>query len=80
LHFRESLWKALLRQEFEIFALAPSDEYEGVLRENGIKVINLTSLKRYASIPLTDYFLYRQLRKYYRLHQPDIVIYKLSTS
>lgn len=38
-------------------------------------MINLPFLKRYASIPLADYFLYRQLRKYYRLHQPDIVLH-----
>lgn len=75
MHFRESLWKALLANGFEVYAFAPIDAAAEILEKKGVKVLDLPLLKRYVSIPLSDYFLYRYLCKYYQMYRPDMILH-----
>ncbi|MEL6656572.1 MAG: glycosyltransferase family 4 protein [Bacteroidota bacterium] len=75
LHFRQSLWQALLQQDYEVIALAPADGKEHFLREAGIDFHPLPALKRLSSSPWEDFLLLRDLVREYRRLQPSVILH-----
>lgn len=75
LHFRRSLWEALLREGHHVVALAPADGKEASLTAAGMVFVPLPELRPVSKSPVHEWGLYRQLKRHYRVIQPDIILH-----
>jgi glycosyltransferase involved in cell wall biosynthesis len=75
LHFRKSLWKMLLQEGFDVIALAPADGKEKLLKEAGLRFVDLPSLQQYGNGPVRDFLLYQTLVKKYTELRPALVLH-----
>lgn len=72
-NFRLGLMSALKKKGFEIFFVAPLDEYTEILGEN-FRYFILKHLDRKGKNPLKDLKLFSEYLYYYRKLKPDVVI------
>lgn len=75
LHFRKSLWQALLAEGYTVVALAPADGREAALVAAGIAFIPLPELKPVSKSPFHEWRLYRQLKVHYRVIRPAAILH-----
>lgn len=75
LHFRRSLWEALLREGYHVVALAPADGKEAALIAAGVAFIPLPELHPVSKSPVHEWILYQQLKRHYASLQPAIVLH-----
>lgn len=65
----------LLKEGYEVIALAPADGKEKLLEASGLRFVDLPSLQQYGNGPVRDVLLYQILvRKYVEL-RPDLVLH-----
>ena len=65
----------LLKEGYEVIALAPADGKEQLLKDAGLRFVDLPSLQQYGNGPLRDIFLYRTLVSKYQELQPDLILH-----
>lgn len=73
-NFRMGLIRALLDAGHEVVAIAPQDEFSKKLEQAGCTFVPI-QMENTGSNPWHDYQLYRQLKKAYRTHRPDIIFH-----
>lgn len=72
-NFRKGLIDQLLRQGFNVFIIAPHDEYQDRLAEMGCKTIP-TPLRNYSINPIWDLVYFIQLLRIFKKHQINFII------
>lgn len=65
----------LLREEYDVIALAPADGKEKLLEEAGLRFVDLPSLQQYGNGPVRDFLLYQTLVKKYTELRPALVLH-----
>lgn len=65
----------LLREGYDVIALAPADGKEQMLEEAGLRFVDLPSLRQYGNGPISDVVLYRTLVRKYQELQPDLILH-----
>src|SRR4051812_31645535 len=73
-NFRLGLIKGLQKEGHHVVAIAPKDEYAGLLRENEIEFIEIKNLARKGTNPFNDLKLINEFRKIYKEHKLDAVL------
>lgn len=73
-NFRMGLVSALIENGHEVIAFAPEDEYSKKLQEAGCLFVPI-KIENTGANPIKDFLLFRQLRRQYKLHQPDIIFH-----
>jgi glycosyltransferase involved in cell wall biosynthesis len=73
-NFRMGLVKALLKNGYEVIAIAPEDDFSHYLTEAGCHFYPL-KMQNKGSNPMKDFFLMRQLYSIYKESKPDIILH-----
>ena len=73
-NFRLDVIRSLLRAGHRVLVLCPADDYVRHLEEEGCQWVCLHFDNRSVS-PLRDILLYRELKKIYRCHHPDLIFH-----
>jgi glycosyltransferase involved in cell wall biosynthesis len=73
-NFRLGLIKALEAKGHKVFAIAPSDNYVDLLKEEQINFIALKQLSRKGTNPINDLKLINEFRKLYKENKLDVVL------
>ncbi|MGQ9465425.1 MAG: glycosyltransferase family 4 protein, partial [bacterium] len=71
-NFRLPLVKELLRRNYQVFALSPTDKYVNYLKELNVRHIDI-KIKRSGINPLEDILLLARFIQIYKRYQPDLV-------
>jgi len=73
-NFRLGLIKALQQEGHHVVAIAPTDTYAELLKENQIEFIEVQNLARKGTNPLNDFRLMNEFRRIYRQQKLDVVL------
>jgi len=73
-NFRLGLIKALQAEGHHVFAIAPSDNYVDLLKENKINFIEVKQLSRKGTNPIHDLKLINEFRNIYKKNKLDVVL------
>lgn len=73
-NFRLGLIKALQQEGHHVVAIAPTDTYSELLKENQIEFIEVNNLARKGTNPLNDFKLMNEFRRIYKQQQLDVVL------
>ena len=73
-NFRLGLINALQQQGHHVVAIAPKDDYVGLLIENNIEFIEVKNLARKGTNPFNDLKLINEFRKIYKQRKLDVVL------
>ena len=65
-NFRLGLIKALQQEGHHVVAIAPTDTYAELLKENQIEFIEVKNLARKGTNPLNDFKLMNEFRRIYK--------------
>ncbi|MGQ9534648.1 MAG: glycosyltransferase family 4 protein [bacterium] len=71
-NFRLPLVRELLRRNYQVFALSPTDKYVNYLKELNVRHIDI-KIKRSGINPLEDILLLARFIQIYKRYQPDLV-------
>ena len=74
-NFRLGLMKKFLDFGYEVYVVAPTDDYTKKIEAEGIKFIPITNLKRSGNNPIQDYSLYKEYAKIYKKLQPAFIFH-----
>lgn len=74
-HFRQALWKALIKADYRVVALAPADGFEHSLESAGITFYPLPELRPYGRFLPSELRLYYRLLSVYQALQPDVILH-----
>ncbi len=74
-NFRKGVMEMLSQAGFRVVVLAPEDSYTKNIEDIPLEFYPLTHLESRGADPLKDFKLYLELKRYYRLLQPDIVFH-----
>lgn len=69
------MWQALVREQYQLIALAPADGAERLLEAAGIRFVPLPRLHRFANSPWSDYRLLRHLKQIYQELAPQLILH-----
>jgi glycosyltransferase involved in cell wall biosynthesis len=72
-NFRLGLIKFLQSEGYEVFALAPMDEYVNYLESTGVKCYNI-SLNQKGVNPITDFILFLQYLRLFNKIKPNLIL------
>ena len=73
-NFRLGLIKALQQEGHHVVAIAPTDTYAELLKENQIEFIEVKNLARKGTNPLNDFKLMNEFRRIYKQQKLDVVL------
>ncbi len=73
-NFRLGLIKALQAEGYRVLAIAPTDEYADLLKEQGITFVEVKKLARKGTNPFNDFMLMNELRNIYKKNKIDAVL------
>ena len=73
-NFRLDVIRHLMQRGYGILIFAPDDEYSDYLVQLGCRFIPI-NFNNKTENPFQDYFLYQELKKLYRKHQPDFIFH-----
>lgn len=73
-NFRLGLIKALQQEGYDVIAIAPLDDYAALLKESGIRFVEIKNLARKGTNPLLDIRLCNELRKIYKDNKIDVAL------
>ncbi len=73
-NFRLGLIKALQQEGHHVVAIAPADNYVGLLKENNIEFIEIKNLARKGTNPVNDLLLINEFRNIYKKQKLDVVL------
>lgn len=73
-NFRLGLMRYLAEQGYDVFAIAPADDYVSRITDAGFRFVELKHLARKGTNPLKDLQLAYELRSIYQREKPDAVL------
>jgi glycosyltransferase involved in cell wall biosynthesis len=73
-NFRLDIIRYLHRSDYKILIVSPDDEYSSLLTQEGC-IFQAVSFNNRTENPLRDLGLYRQLKKIYHQHRPDLIFH-----
>ncbi len=73
-NFRLDVVRHLRDHNYEVLVIAPDDEFSVLLQNEGCTFLSIRFNNR-SENPLRDFGLYRQLKKIYRIHKPDLIFH-----
>ncbi len=73
-NFRLDVIRCLLSEGYQVIVIAPDDQYSRFLTQSGCRFIHIDFDNKTAN-PLSDWLLYRRLKKLYRQYRPDFIFH-----